>query len=470
MKKANLLVLDLNTEPHLAETLHKILSDFYKLNVQLLQQPLSRPESLAELSEKVPRAFGGWQPSLCFFVFPAELKERACAAFSGLKRYFASVPVIAVTNATEPESLLELLKLGVADFITLPLKPFDIYPRVVRLLQSQVSEEPLTQLLKEKLGLKQLVGQSPAFLEQIKKISVVAKTSANVLILGETGTGKELCARAIHYLSPRAALPFVAVNCGALPAELAENELFGHEPGAYTGATTSQPGLIQEAQGGTLLLDEIDSLSLSVQAKLLRFLQEKEFRALGSTKTLRADVRVIAAANGDLEAQVRNGKLRQDLYYRLNVVNLTLPPLRERQKDILTLAQHFADKYAAAFEKPAPGFAPEAQQMLLCYEWPGNVRELEHVVERAVIFAETELIHGHDLTLPRSDANGQPESFQKMKAKVVTQFEKSFIQGLLLANQGNITKAAQAAQKNRRAFFELMRKHHIDPRSQRASY
>src|SRR5215813_6052247 len=196
-------------------------------------------------------------------------------------------------------------------------------------LQKQVSEsETVTQTLKEKLGLRQLIGESPAFLAEIRKIPAVARCEVSVLISGETGTGKEVCARAIHYLSPRAPHPFVPINCGAIPAELVENELFGHERGAFTDAATSQSGLIHEAEGGTLFLDEVDSLPALAQVKLLRFLQEKEYRRLGSTRTYQANVRVIAATNSDLEEAVRTGKLRRDLYYRLNILQLTLPPLR----------------------------------------------------------------------------------------------------------------------------------------------
>ena len=199
--------------------------------------------------------------------------------------------------------------------------------------------------------MKQLIGESLPFLDEIKKIPTVAKCDANVLIFGETGTGKELCARAIHYLSPRASKPFIPFNCGAIPTELMENELFGHVQGAFTGASTAQPGLIGAADSGTIFLDDIDCLPASSQAKLLRFLQEKEYRQLGSAKMFQADVRVIAATNSDLEAAVDEGKFRQDLYYRLNVIPLTLPALRDRRDDIPLLARHFINKYANEFQK-----------------------------------------------------------------------------------------------------------------------
>jgi DNA-binding NtrC family response regulator len=254
----------------------------------------------------------------------------------------------------------------------------------------------------------------------------------------------------------------VPVNCGAIPTELVENELFGHERGAFTDASTSQCGLIHEAEGGTLFLDEVDSLPALAQVKLLRFLQEKEYRRLGSTKTYQADVRVIAATNSDLVEAVRTGKLRRDLYYRLNILLLTLPPLRERREDIPLLARHFLTKYAAEFKKQVMNFSADAVPALVCYDWPGNVRELEHVVERAVALSEQAIIERTDIVLPHDGTPAPRDSFQEAKAKVIAQFERTYIADLLLAHQGNITRAARAAKKNRRAFWQLMHKYGID--------
>ena len=341
--------------------------------------------------------------------------------------------------------------------------------RVLRLRQHPAEEEALPQPSEEKPGLPQLLGESPAFLAEIRKIPLLAQCDVHVLISGETGTGKELCARAIHYLSPRAGRPFIAVNCGAIPVELVENELFGHERGAFTDASTAQGGLIHEAEGGTLFLDEIACLPLLAQVKLLRFLQDKEYRRLGSTKTQQGDVRVVAAMNIDLEEAVREGKLRQDLYYRLNIIPLVLPPLRERREDIPLLARYFLAKYAAQLNKDVTDCSPDVMQLLVLYEWPGNVRELEHTIERAVVLSEQAVIHKADIILPRVAAAAHQDSFQEAKAKVIAQFERTYIQGLLLAHQGNITKAARAAQKNRRAFWQLMRKHLLDAHSFKSS-
>jgi len=370
-----------------------------------------------------------------------------------------------VTEEAEPEEMLEWLRSWADDFILPPLSAGNVLPRVCRLLEAaRGDDEELYQPLREKLGMRHLVGQSPAFVAEISKIPLVAKCDARILIKGETGTGKELCARAIHYLSPRRVKPFVPVNCGALPTELLENELFGHERGAYTGAATSSPGLIHLVEGGTLFLDEIDCLPPAAQVKLLRFLQEKEYRQLGSARSRRADVRVISATNVDVERAVAEGKLRRDFYYRLNIVSLLLPPLRERRDDIELLARHFFVKYAAEAGRELNGVSPRALRKLSEYDWPGNVRELEHVVERALALTERDEIRAEDINLPGASAAPSPDSFRQAKARAVEQFEKQYIREMLTACQGNITRAAQVAKKDRRAFWQLIQKHHIDVR------
>ncbi len=271
-----------------------------------------------------------------------------------------------------------------------------------------------------------------------------------------------MCARAIHYLSPRSNKPFIPFNCGAIPSDLMENELFGHVQGAFTGASSRRSGLIHEADGGTLFLDDIDCLSLASQAKLLRFLQEKEYRQLGSPKIFQADVRIVAATNTDLEAAVNQGRMRHDLYYRLNVIPITLPTLRDRREDIPLIARHFLNKYAIEFHKQLNGFTADAMQTLMLHDWPGNIRELEHVVERAVLFSKQKRIRNDDINLPHRKNPASNVSFKEAKAKVVNEFERNYIESLLIAHQGNISKAARAAQKNRRAFWQLIRKHQID--------
>jgi DNA-binding NtrC family response regulator len=359
-----------------------------------------------------------------------------------------------------PSDTLELFRQGASDLITLPLRTGDTLPRVWRLLEQQERRKNIVHTLVERVRLKLMVGQAPNFLAEVKKVPLIARCDSRVLISGETGTGKEMCARAIHYLSPRKSGPFVSVNCGAIPTELVENELFGHERGAFTGANSSKQGLIQEAEAGTIFLDEIDCLPPMSQVKLLRFLQEKEYRRLGSSKIRHPDVRVLAATNAPLAEALHSGRIRQDLYYRLNVFSISLPPLRERRSDIPTLAQHFITKYSTSDKTTRISTA--ALQKLIFYDWPGNVRELEHTIERAVMFCETGTLEDGDIVLPIQRRWSQAQSFQKAKAQVIEQFEKEYIQNLLLSHGGNISKAAQAANKNRRAFWELIRKHQVD--------
>jgi two-component system response regulator GlrR len=290
----------------------------------------------------------------------------------------------------------------------------------------------------------------------------VAHCDASVLIGGETGTGKEMVARAVHYLSLRNGKPFVPVNCGAIPADLVENELFGHEAGAFTGASSSSTGMIRDAEGGVIFLDEIDSLPLASQVKLLRFLQEKEYRPLGSRKTLRADVRVISASNANFEEAIRNGKFRSDLYYRLHVVPLAVPALRERKEDIPLLARHLLAKYSKEYDLPLKSLSNEALRKLILYGWPGNVRELENVIEHALILSEQPCIMANDIDLPSAQQEAVRDSFKTLKAKAIADFETHYIQDVLFASNGNIAQAAKAAKKHRRAFWELIQKHRIN--------
>jgi DNA-binding NtrC family response regulator len=464
MKQTRILLLDLSPASGLGDGLRGILEAAVSQDVQLHQEPVGGGGPAVGNGD-LARMIERWTPDMIFLVFSTSLLKPAQELVESMRRASSERPIVVVMESGGPDEVMELLNRGASDFITPPLEAIDVLPRLWRLLEHARRADPLTHKLKAQLGLKQFIGESPGFLAEIKKIPLVARCDASVLIRGETGTGKELCARAVHYLSRRADKPFVPVNCGAIPVELVENELFGHERGAFTGAATTQPGLIGEADGGTLFLDEIDCLPLLAQVKLLRFLQEKVYRPLGSTKMQPVDVRLIAATNINLEEAVREGKFRQDLYYRLNIIPLALPPLRERREDIPALARHFLAKYAAEFERPAMEFSLEAMQKLLLHDWPGNVRELEHAVERAVVLSEQVIIQDVDIDVPGAEADGRPESFQEAKAKVIAQFEKTYIEGLLLAHQGNISQAAHAAQKNRRAFWQLVHKHRIDARS-----
>ena len=456
MQKTNVFLLDFNPGSGLGSTLREILELNDNPSFYLQEESVGNSGFDAFVPE-LSRVILHFNPDLVFLsLHPSHLKP--------IKQLIQSIkgkPVIAINEGFTTEDLMELLRVGVSDFVVPPLKAMDVLPRVWRLLEQKQPEEQLMHALKETIGLKQLVGRSAPFLSEIEKIPMVSQCDVSVLISGETGTGKELFARAIHYLSPRASKPFIPVSCGAIPLELVENELFGHVKGAFTGASSPQPGLLQEAHGGTLFLDEIDCLPMLAQVKFLRFLQEREYKQLGSPKVHHADVRVIGSTNVELEKAVQEGKFRQDLYFRLNIIPLVLPPLRERKGDIPLLARHFLEKYAVEFEKGAKEFTAQALQKLVTYEWPGNVRELENVVERAVVFSKESIIHQVDILSPSSE-RPQLESFRVAKAKMIEQFEKNYIENVLCAHRGNISKAAEAVQKNRRAFWELIRKYQID--------
>ena len=377
-----------------------------------------------------------------------------------LRESFSTIPIFLVMNDSDPDHLLELLRSGADEFITLPLNKNDVLFRLLKLLNSE-KEDNFKIDIKRKLGLKQIVGKNPKFLSEIDKINIVSKTDSTALISGETGTGKELFARAIHFLSNRSKKPFIPLNCGAIPVDLFENELFGHERGAYTSADSTQKGLVNEVDGGTLFLDEIDSLHLASQVKLLRFLQDNEFRMVGSSKIQKADIRIIAATNVNLIEKINKGEFRQDLYYRLNIMSFYIPSLSERMDDIPLLVSHILEKYKNKFDKNINIITPEALNKLLLHSWPGNVRELENVMERAVMMASGKLIDIDDIRLSSQSYSAKGEPFKEAKQRLIKQFEINYIRALLLTFHGNISQAAKAAGKDRRAFWQLIRKHQI---------
>lgn len=300
--------------------------------------------------------------------------------------------VVVITGSDSKRAALEAVKRGAYGFFEKPLDPGEllhIVNQAARMRQLEIENRRLREELSRPPGFTHLMGTSQALERVLKQARSVAATSATVLLSGENGTGKEMLARAIHQESPRANGPFVAVSCAALPEALIESELFGHEKGAFTSATQSHKGRFELADGGTLFLDEIGDLSAAVQVKLLRVLQEREFERVGGTKTLTVNIRLIAASNRDLEKEVSQGRFRQDLYFRLNVVPLHLPPLRERPEDIPILAAHFAAKSAQKYGQPTPELDPELVEVLVDYDWPGNVRELENLIERLVVLSSS---------------------------------------------------------------------------------
>jgi len=335
-------------------------------------------------------------------------------------------------------------------------------------MELKESEEKLMADLREKFKFDEILGNSPQMVEVLKTVADIADTEATVLIEGESGTGKELLARAIHFNSSRSRKPFVPINCAAIPETLLESELFGYEKGAFTGATQRKLGKFEVANGGTIFLDEIGEMNPLLQVKILRFLQSHEFEPLGSNKVKRSDVRIISATNKDLFALVKENNFREDLYYRINVINLQLPPLRERKLDIAPLVENFVQKFAKKSDKQIKGIEPEALNILSRYGFPGNIRELENIIERAVILAKGEGITKEDL--PKYIFNGSgidpgikvAQNYQELKSlrkKVVEEVEKNFLENLLQRNQNNISQAAKEADMHRVELQRLLKKY-----------
>jgi DNA-binding NtrC family response regulator len=307
-----------------------------------------------------------------------------------------------------------------------------------------------------------VIGRSAAMQAAAARAALIAETDATGLLVGETGTGKELFARAIHYLSSRKPGPFVPVNCGAVPDHLFENELFGHVRGAYTDARSNERGLLAYAENGTLFLDEVDALSASAQVKILRVLQEREYRPVGSAHTVAANIRFVAATNSHLQQRVESHQFREDLYFRLNVLSLRIPPLRERLEDMPALTAHYVREYASAHKRPVIGFDHSVVERLHSYHWPGNVRELQAVIQRAVLTARSSTLRAADLDLP--DGIATPGAHLTMKAAkevAVRHCERNYLSAVLSRCEGNVTQAAKLAGKERRSFQRLLRKYSI---------
>jgi two-component system response regulator GlrR len=318
-----------------------------------------------------------------------------------------------------------------------------------------------------------LVGHSPAMLRLVEQMDMLAKADIGVAIYGETGTGKELVARTLHAMSPRAAKPFIVANCTALPEPLFENELFGHEKGAYTGADRKQPGLLQEAERGTLLLDEIGDAPLGIQAKLLRLLQFREYKTVGGVQTLKADVRILTTTHRDLRDMVSKGSFREDLYYRMSTLEIWLPALRERMEDIPLLAAHFVEVYNEDRGRDFEGLTPAAIAKLQAHSWPGNVRELESVVKRGLVMAGTAShVDGVHIDLAPA-ARGQvldlKRPYAELRDEMLARFEVDYLRALLARARGNLSEAARLAQHERKSLWLMCRRHALDPAEFRTS-
>jgi len=372
------------------------------------------------------------------------------------------MPVIILTAYGTIKGAVEAMKKGAYGYIA---KPFDYDELLLQIRKcsekSGLSKEVrrLRKLVEERYGFENIIGKSEVIGKLLEQVAQAAQVDSFVYISGESGTGKELVAKSLHLASSRKSGPFVAVNCAAIPETLLESELFGYEKGAFTGATQSRRGLIAQAERGTFFLDEISEMPLTMQAKLLRVLSEMVFYPLGSNRTVKVDTRIIAASNRNLEEEVKLGRFREDLFYRIHVIHIKVPPLRERKEDIPLLARHFFKKYADKMKKEAIGFSRGAFQRLMAYDWPGNVRELENCVESAVAMTDKKVI-SEDLVLQGKASNlSGPLAFKDAK----TEFERQYLIHLMEIAEGNVSQAAKLAGKYRADLYELLKKHGLDP-------
>ncbi len=381
------------------------------------------------------------------------------ALFDAIRKTHASLPVIILTaHGSIPEAVAATRR-GVFSFLTKPTNGRDLVREVEKALS--LSGAGTGDNLGDAEGewRNEITTQSPVMEELLRKAKLAAGSGASILIRGESGTGKELLAKAIHQASDRVGKPFVAINCGAIPENLLESELFGHTKGAFSGAIRDATGLIKSADGGTLFLDEIGDMPLPLQVKLLRVLQERQVRPVGATRSEPVDVRIISATHRDLDEEIVNGTFREDLYYRLNVVSLDIPSLNQRREDIPLLANHFLRRLAARSKRKVTGFSTEAMEELLAAPWPGNVRQLINVVEQAVTLATSPVISADLLhSAIRKNAEKIP-SF----AEARRQFEQEYLVRLLKITNGNVSQAARLADRNRTDFYKLLQRHHLVP-------
>jgi DNA-binding NtrC family response regulator len=397
------------------------------------------------------------------------------------RKDYPDIIIIMITGYSTVETAVEAMKSGAFDYIPKPFTPDEVSIVVKKAIEKKsllLENIYLRQELQGKYGFHNIVGKSKKMQEIYRIIAKVAMTESTVLIYGQSGTGKELIARAIHFNSPRREKQFVPVDCAVLSENLLESELFGHIRGSFTGAVTTKPGLFEVADGGTVFLDEVGNISLAIQAKLLRVLQEREFTPVGGTKAKKVDIRLIAATNKDLEKMIKGETFREDLYYRLNIVPISLPLLKERQDDIALLSVHFLKKYTEEMGKPIKGFTPEAMEKLMRYPWPGNVRELENVIERTVVMIEDEMVRVEHLILPgeQEKEGGEehvPMTSEELKElkkqareKAVEEIEKAFVINALERHQWNVTRAAEEVGMLRPNFQALMRKYSLRVREE----
>lgn len=382
------------------------------------------------------------------------------ALFERIHSNTPSLPVIMLTaHGTIPDAVAATQR-GLFGYLT---KPFDskmLLDQIAKALRLSSGGAQAGDEMDPEWRVN-IITQSALIEDLLTKVRLVASSDASVLIQGESGTGKELFARAIHNASPRAARPFVAINCSAIPEQLLESELFGHVKGAFTGAVRDHNGLFQTAEGGTLFLDEIGDMPLPLQSKLLRVLQERQVCPVGSAQSIPLDVRILSATNRNLQADVASGSFREDMYYRLNVVELVIPPLRDRREDIPLLVKYFLSRLAAKYGKHINGYAPEALEILVSASWPGNVRQLLNVVEQSVALCTTPLISSVLVKNAIRQDEAHPVSLEEAKKH----FERDYLIRVLKITEGNVTHAAKLSKRNRTEFYKLLQRHQLEPAS-----
>jgi two-component system response regulator HydG len=396
------------------------------------------------------------------------IKVSGLQALPEIKAFNPAIPVIIMTAYSSVETAVEALKAGAYDYLTKPLD-FDALRITMQRAMDHTQLKEENRLLRESLGnrfdRRSIIGRSQAMEKLLETVAQVAPSEATVLVSGESGTGKEMIAGAIHHNSPRRESPFVKINCAAITESLLESELFGHEKGAFTGAYRRKEGKFSIAHKGSIFLDEISEMSPAMQVKLLRVLQERELTRVGGEEVVKVDVRVIAATNKDLLAEIGAGRFREDLFYRLNVVTLTLPPLRQRKEDIPLLAQHFLDIFAEKNHKGLKGFTPQAMDSLLRHDWPGNVRELMNAVERGVVMAQAPYLDTKDLTLIPEGSSFE-QKFREKEAvrnnRPLEEVEKATILNALEASGGNKSEAARNLGITRKTLLAKLRKYQTE--------
>jgi DNA-binding NtrC family response regulator len=398
-----------------------------------------------------------------FDVLVTDLKMKGLRGLDLLERVgqvAPMMPVIIITAFGTIESAIKAMKMGAYDYITKPFQMDELVLTVRKALETRLLKKEVIRLRKEvesRYDFHQLIGKSPSMQKIYQLIERISDSSSNVLITGESGTGKELVAKALHYNVVRKGGHFVAINCAAIPETLLESELFGYKKGAFTDATSDKKGLIFEANEGTLFLDEIAEMPLTLQAKLLRVIEEREVRPLGDTNSYSVDVRIISTTNRDIESLIQQGRFREDLYYRLKVIDIEMPPLRERREDVPLLIQHFITKFSSEFKKNVSGVSEPGLRLLLNYSWPGNVRELENVIQRAITLSQHEMIRPEDLP-PSMLQETEKNTLEKgvREKYTIDQLEKEYIRCILIEVGGNKSKAAEILGLDRKTLYRKL--------------